>query len=636
MKTPLSVLQQYWGYPEFRPLQADIVQSVLDKKDTLAILPTGGGKSICYQVPVLCIEGIGLVISPLIALIQDQVEQLLRRNIPATAIHSGLTQTEIEIILRECEEKKYRFLYCSPERLQSQRFVDKLQYLPISVIAVDEAHCISHWGYDFRPSYLKIADIRPYFPYSPVIALTASATPKVQQDITEKLAFKQNYNHFQKSFARDNLRYVVLKEDNKLDKMIEIIEKIRGTGIVYGRTRREVEEVYKMLNQKKLSVAYYHAGLSVIQREKTQQEWISGQKKIIVATNAFGMGIDKPDVRFVIHHSPPADMEAYYQEAGRAGRDGNISYAVILYRENDLDTLQKWIQSRFPDITTIKQAYQDINIYYQVPYHEMPPNEHVILDIDALIQKFPKYNVPLLYEIIKQLEAEGYFAYIEKELAFSRVAFFHSIEDLYTFMVHHPKFDALLKALFRMLGGSALDKRFQNIDEKKLSQIAKLSIETVYQQLSELHKLNIIEYIPTTDKPILKWLQPRTDNVVIQAERYENRKKWYFEKLESMLEYVKNVSLCRMEYISQYFGEKNTRPCGKCDICVGRHKKNLSTDTFDRIKLEIMLLVSQKPIMYDELLKKITTGNPQQKEQVLRYLIDNNEVKLLPDLKVTL
>jgi ATP-dependent DNA helicase RecQ len=636
MKTPLFILQEYWGYTAFRPLQTEIVQSVLDKKDTLAILPTGGGKSICYQVPTLCTEGIGLVISPLIALIQDQVEQLLRRKIPATAVHSGLTQTEIDIILRECQESKYRFLYCSPERLQSQRFLDKIRHLPISVIAIDEAHCISHWGYDFRPSYLKIASIRPYFPYTPIIALTASATPKVQKDIIEKLAFRKDYKHFQKSFVRENLRYAVLKENNKLDKMLEIIEKVRGTGIIYGRTRREVEEIYKVLNEKKLSVAYYHAGLSVIQREKTQQEWISGQKKIMVATNAFGMGIDKPDVRFVIHHSPSADMEAYYQEAGRAGRDGNVSYAVILYREKDIDALQKWTESRFPDIATIKQAYQDINVYYQIPYHEMPPNEQVILDIDAIAEKFPKYTVPLLYEIIKQLEAEGYFIYAEKELAVSRVAFLHSVEDIYTFMVHHPKYDAVLKALFRILGGSALEHRQQHIDEKKIAQLSKLSIETVYLQLSELHKLNVIEYIRATDKPMLKWLQPRTENIIIQAERYENRKKWYFQKLESMLEYIQNVSLCRMEYISQYFGEKNTKPCGKCDICTGRHKKTLSQDVLDRIKLEVILLVSQKPVPYHEVLKKITTGNPQQKEQVLRYLIDNNEIKLLPDLTITL
>jgi len=638
MKTPVSVLQEYWGYPEFRPLQADIVQSVLDKHDTLAILPTGGGKSVCYQVPVLCTEGIGLVISPLIALIQDQVEQLVRRNIPATAIHSGLTQTEIDIILRECQEGKYRFLYCSPERIQNQRFIDKLRYLPVSVIAVDEAHCISHWGYDFRPSYLKIADIRPYFPYTPVIALTASATPKVQQDITEKLAFKKDFKHFQKSFARDNLRYVVLKEENKLDKMVEIIQKIQGTGIVYGRTRKEVEDVFRMLKDKKLSVTYYHAGLSVQQREKTQQEWIRGEKKIIVATNAFGMGIDKPDVRYVIHHSPSADMEAYYQEAGRAGRDGKISYAVILYRQNDLDTLKKWIQSRFPDIATIKQAYQDINLFYQVPYHEFPANEQVILDIDAVSQKYPQYPVPLLYEIIKQLEAEQYLMYIEKEFAVSKVTFCHSLEDIYTFLVHHQKFDTLFKALFRILGGSAFEYRYQSIEEKKIAQLAKLSIETVYQQLSELHKLNVIEYIRATDKPVLKWLQPRVppNDFIIQAERYENRKKWYFEKLNAMTEYVQNVSVCRMEYISQYFGEKNTRPCGKCDICVGRHKKNLPDDTFDRIKLEIMLLLSQKSMVYDELLRTLTTGNPQQKEQVLRYLIDNDEIKLLPDLRLSL
>lgn len=638
MKDPLSVLQSYWGYREFRPLQAAIVQSILDGYDTLAILPTGGGKSICYQVPVLCLEGIGLVISPLIALIQDQVEQLIRRNIPAKAVHSGLSQTEIDIALRECQEGKYRFLYCSPERLQSQKFIDKLRYLPISIIAVDEAHCISHWGYDFRPSYLKIADIRPYFPYVPIIALTASATPKVQQDITEKLAFKKNYKHFQKSFARDNLRYAVLKEDNKLDKMIEIIEKVQGTGIIYGRTRREVEEVYKMLSQKKISVTYYHAGLSALQREKTQQEWVKGTKKIIVATNAFGMGIDKPDVRFVIHYSPPADMEAYYQEAGRAGRDGNISYVVILYRENDLDTLKKWMESRFPDIMTIKQAYQDINQFYHVPYHEFPPNEQVVLDLEAIIEKYPKYTVPLLYEIIRQLESEQYFMYVEKELVYSKVAFHHSVEDIYAFLVHHQKYDSLFKALFRVLGGSALDHKFQNIEEKKIAQIAKLSIETVYQQLAELHKFNIIEYIRTTDKPMLKWLQPRipVNDFTINAEKYQNRKKWYFEKLDSMIEYVKNVSLCRMQYISQYFGEQNTRPCGKCDICTGRHKKTLSNDTFNRIKLEILLLLSDNVIVYDELLKKITTGNPQQKEEVLRYLIDNDEVKLLPDLKLTL
>ncbi|MCS7028873.1 MAG: RecQ family ATP-dependent DNA helicase [Bacteroidia bacterium] len=638
MKNPLSILQQYWKYDAFRPLQAEIVQSVLEKYDTLAILPTGGGKSICYQVPILCLEGIGLVISPLIALIQDQVEQLLRRNIPATAIHSGLTQIEIDTILRECQEGKYRFLYCSPERLQSAKFIEKLKYLPVSVIAVDEAHCISHWGYDFRPSYLKIASIRPYFPYTPVIALTASATPKVQQDIIEKLLFKPNYKHFQKSFARENLRYVVLQEDNKLDKMLEIIQKIRGTGIVYGRTRKEVEEVFKMLKDANLSVTYYHAGLSVAQREKTQQEWIKGEKKIIVATNAFGMGIDKPDVRYVIHYSPPSDMEAYYQEAGRAGRDGLISYAVILYRNNDIDVLKKWLASRFPDVATIKQAYQDINVFYQVPYHEYPPNEQVILDIEAITQKFSQYTVPVLYEIIKQLEAEGYFSYVEKELIYSKVAFLHTLEDIYAFMIHHPKYDALLKTLFRLLGGTALEGRQQIIEERKIAQLSKLSLETVYLQLNELQKLNIIEYIRATDKPLLKWLLPRVppQDFTINAESYQNRKKWYFEKLEAMLNYVQNTTLCRMEYISQYFGEKNTKPCGKCDICVGRHKKTLNQDIFDKIKLEIMLLVSQRPIFYEEILKTVTTGNPQQREQVLRYLIDNQEVKLLPDLKVTL
>ncbi|MCS7075173.1 MAG: RecQ family ATP-dependent DNA helicase [Bacteroidia bacterium] len=638
MKNPLSVLQEYWKYPEFRPLQAEIVQSVLDKYDTLAILPTGGGKSICYQVPILCLEGIGLVISPLIALIQDQVEQLLRRNIPAASIHSGLTQIEIEIILRECQAGKYRFLYCSPERLQSTKFIEKLKYLPISIIAVDEAHCISHWGYDFRPSYLKIADIRPFFPYAPVIALTASATPKVQQDITDKLAFKSNYKHFQKSFARDNLRYAALQEDNKLAKMLEIIQKVRGTGIVYGRTRKEVEEVFKMLKEMNLPVTYYHAGLSVLQREKTQQEWIKGEKKIIVATNAFGMGIDKPDVRYVIHYSPPADMEAYYQEAGRAGRDGLTSYAVILYRHNDLDVLKKWISSRFPDITTIKQAYQDINIFYQVPYYEYPPNEQVILDIDAIVQKFNQYSVPVLYEIIKQLEAEGYFTYVEKELIYSKVAFLHNLEDIYTFMVHHPKYDAILKTLFRLLGGTALEGRQQSIEESKVAQLAKLSIETVYMQLNELHKLNVIEYLRSTDKPFLRWLMPRVppEDFVINAERYQNRKKWYLDKLEAMLNYVQNTTQCRMEYISQYFGEMNTKPCGKCDVCVGRHKKTLNQNLFDRIKLEVMLLVAQQPLSYDEVIKKINTGNPQQREQVLRYLIDNNEVKLSPDLKISL
>jgi ATP-dependent DNA helicase RecQ len=618
-----QTLVKVWGYPDFRPLQEDIICSVSDKKkDTLGLLPTGGGKSIIFQVPALVNDGMCLVITPLIALMKDQVENLNAKNIKAAAIYSGMSHHEIDIVLNNCVFGAYKFLYLSPERLGTDLFLARLPKMKINLIAVDEAHCISQWGYDFRPAYLKIAEIRKYLPDVPVLALTATATKRVVDDIQQKLEFKEN-NVFKKSFERKNLVYLVRQTEDKLGYLLKIAKKIKGTGIVYVRNRKKTKEIAVFLQQNEISADYYHAGLENKLKDVKQEKWKAGKTKIIVATNAFGMGIDKADVRFVVHIDLPDSLEAYYQEAGRAGRDEKASFAILLYNDSDKLKMEKRANANFPEKEFIKRVYEALGNYYQLPVGAGKGRM-----FDFKISDFvSKFKLPILqtYSALKLLQSDSYLELAEEFFSHSKVMFIATQPDLYKFQVANKKFDPFIKLLLRTYTG--LFSTYTNIDEEFVAKKANSKVEVVFDYLIKLDQSKIIKYIPQRKLPFIIYTEERLEekNLRITKETYELRKNNYLEKINAVIEYASSTNKCRSQILLSYFDEKNASRCGHCDVCRKRNELELSKYEFDLIVNEI------KPKLQNSALKieELTAASNHQNEKVtkvIRWLLDNNKI----------
>ena len=580
MMTPKDVLLTYWGHPSFRASQEEIINSLLGGKDTLAILPTGGGKSVCFQVPAMILDGCCLVISPLIALMEDQVQRLKEMDIPAMAIMSGMSYQDTENALDACMNDELKFLYVSPERLETRAFRERLLSLPIALIAVDEAHCISQWGYDFRPSYLHIARIREYLPSIPVIALTASATGKVKEDIAEKLIMK-NPNVFMTSFARKNLRYAAEKCDDKINRILQLLKTSEGTGIIYCRTRRRTKEISDLIRQHGISCDFYHAGLTQDHRKEKQEKWIKGHTRIIACTNAFGMGIDKPDVRMVIHADIPDCLENYYQEAGRAGRDGETADAFLLYRETEMQEMLLLPNTRFPDLKTIRKVYHALANYHQVPTG-MGQGRYFDFEMEDFMEKFKLGMNEVVYSL-QALKQEHVISYLERVYMPSTVQFISDKASIEDFENGYPAYEPMIKALLRNYAG-VFDIAVK-ISEMKLSWILKRDLITIHEQLAALHRAGIIAYHPKKETPQICYLQDRikADELNIDHESYFKRKKEFTQRIENMIEYAKTEK-CRSAFIGRYFGDLEMAACGQCDCCINTENSvsrdnNFSTDT---------------------------------------------------------
>lgn len=623
MKTDYAViLQKYWGYQSFRPLQEDIIRSVAAGNDTLGLMPTGGGKSIIFQVYSLSVDGMCLVVTPLIALMKDQVENLTKRGIKALAIHSGMTREELKVAFDNATWGDFKFLYISPERIMTERFRERLPNMKINLIVVDEAHCISQWGYDFRPSYLKIADFRSLLPDTKILALTATATAKVVEDIQEKLLFSRK-NVLSKSFKRDNLVYKVRVENDKMGFLIRTLQNSKGSGIIYTRSRQKTKEIAEELQKYKISATYYHAGLSSEIRHLRQDEWLNGAKRIMVATNAFGMGIDKPDVRFVVHVDPPDSIESYFQEAGRAGRDGKKSVALMLYNNTDAVRLKKGIGEKFPPVDQIKRIYDALGNYLKIAVGFGKE-----VNYDFSLPDFAKnYHFSLIYTLsaLKILEQDGY---IELTDSLDRPAMVHfrvSRDDLYKFQVANSNFDAFIKLLLRSYSG--LFTEYRPIDEELLAKRAGITREVVYKYLSYLDNHKIIHYLPQKDTPYIIYTTERIDSsrLSISKENYVLRKSRYEKQVEAVIAYAETSSVCRSQQLLAYFGEKESTRCGSCDICEGLNTIGISNLEFERIQTDIKALLAKEPMLKHELFFRLK-GNEENIQLVIRWLFDNEKI----------
>ncbi len=615
-----QILARYWGFSGFRPIQEEIIGSVAEGRDTLALMPTGGGKSLTFQVTALAEEGICIVVTPLIALMKDQVENLLKRGIKAQAVFSGMTRGEIDVALDNCVYGDYKFLYVSPERLASQLFRERLKKMKVNLIAVDEAHCISQWGYDFRPAYLKIAEMREILPGVPVLALTATATGDVVDDIQKKLLFSSP-NVIRTSFERKNLHYQVEITEDKHRRLLEITEKIPGSGIVYARNRRKTFEIAKFLSGKGISADYYHAGLGSETRSLRQNEWMKGKTRVIVATNAFGMGIDKADVRFVIHFDIPDTLESYFQEAGRAGRDGRVSFAVLFFNDSDRANADKRVPVKFPDPEMIRKVYHALGSYFQIPFGG---GKGAILDFN--ITDFASrygFNATHAYYSLKSLETEGYLELTDEINNPSRIHFKVGRDDLYRFQVANADFDGFIKLLLRTYSG--VFSGFVPIDEEFLSRRAGTSREIVCQYLIRLGRLKIISYIPRRKSPLIIMNTERLDHnsLFISSASINSRKEHYISKLNSVYSYVNSGIRCRSVYLLGYFGEKDAARCGHCDLCRKKDESGLSRYEFDLISGNIKEAVKHGNTQPDELVGLLEFP-PDKVLKVIRFLLDNS------------
>lgn len=606
-------------------MQEDIIQAVLGGKDTLAIMPTGGGKSICFQVPALASKGLCLVITPLIALMKDQVQNLKAKGILALSIHSGMQFAEVKKTLDNALYGNYKFLYVSPERLETDLFKEYLPALPLNLIAVDEAHCISQWGYDFRPAYLNIASVREQKPGVPVLALTASATLPVQEDICDKLQFKQK-QLFQLSYERPNLSYSVFNADVKLNKLLEIIEKVPGSGIVYCRSRKRTKEIADLLRLHHISADHYHAGLSHEERNEKQENWLKNKIRIIVCTNAFGMGIDKPDVRTVVHVDIPDCLENYYQEAGRAGRDGKRSYAVLLYRHEDIDALQKHPGIRFPSIEEIKNVYQCIVNYLQLPSGS---GEDIFFDfdIDEFTRRFKLNPVSAAYAI-KALEQEGIVEYNEQLFMPSTVVFCCGKETLRETESENPAAAACIKFLLRSYGG-IFDIPVP-VSELQTGKSLKKDISEIKKTLLHLHSLGIIIYAPRKDKPQLRFLNNRvvTGNLTINARNYQKRKTVLIKQIEAITRYAGNATDCRAQIIAGYFNDHAAKPCGICDNCIEKKKTGLSHEDFSSLQADITKALGSGSLTIKELMQQLRITDEKKIWEVIEHLLAENYLEM--------
>jgi ATP-dependent DNA helicase RecQ len=617
-----DILKKYWGFEQFRELQEDIILSVIAGNDTLALLPTGGGKSVCFQVPALAKEGMCLVISPLIALMKDQVEQLTRRQIKAAALFTGMHGREAEFILSNAVDGSYKFLYVSPERLKSSYFQDYLHNFKLNLIAVDEAHCISQWGYDFRPAYLDIADIRPLFPQTPVIALTASATPKVQKDIIQKLAFKGKHI-FQKSYARPNLAYACLYSENKIAKIVELLKTVGGSGIVYTSTRKKCQQIAEQLYQQGIAADYYHAGLNVAQRNAKQQAWIDNKCRIMVCTNAFGMGIDKPDVRIVIHEEPPLGLEAYYQEAGRGGRDGLKSFAILLYNKADFLLLKEKVNASFPEVEYIKKTYAALGAYYQLAVGSSPLIAH---DFD-LLHFAKQFNFQPLkaHMALKKLEWAGLITLNDAYHRPSKVWFIVTNAELYQYQLENPRYDKFIKLLLRMYGGEIFT-HFVAISETQLAINSQFKEEEVVKMLERFHKDEIILYEQQSDKAQVIFNTPRQDthNMDFETGAYTMLQSNEMERLKNMIGYIENTQHCRQQILCEYFGDVHAADCAICDVCLGKLRKGelLNYDLYKNMALKLL----NKPTKPEKLTEKLLPLTLKDVTNLLKRMIEEGLV----------
>ena len=620
-----AILQQYWGYPSFRPLQEDIVDSVMAGKDTLALLPTGGGKSICFQVPAMAMEGLCLVITPLIALMKDQVAHLVDKGIPAAAIYSGMHPDELELAYNQAVFGRLKFLYVSPERLQTNAFIEALRKMKVCLLAVDESHCISQWGYDFRPPYLKIADIRPYMPKTPVLALTATATAKVVDDIQFRLGFKQK-NVFQSSFERKNVTYNVYHEADKYGVLRRKLEAMTsGSAIVYVRNRKRTQVIADWLNSVGISATFYHAGLDAKTRDERQDLWMKGKVKVIAATNAFGMGIDKPDVRLVIHMDLPDSIEAYFQEAGRAGRDLKPSEAFLLVSPADIKKLQENLTQSFPELDRIKLIYNALGNYFGIP---VGAGENV--SYPFVISDFANrygFSIIEVFHTLKILEKEGFLMLSDSFDEPSKVMIKASRDDIYGFQVNNPQYSELVKYMLRSLPGVMSD--FVKINEEMMAKKIGVQAEKVMEHLKKLEAYNFLSYAPRNDKPQIFFLSEFVDakHFGLSKENYYDRKKDAEERVKAVIDFVNNDEECRSAQLLRYFNEKTRKTCGRCDVCL----KQQHSVPYDAIENRVRSVLSEEMLPMNVILSQCSDFEESQVLDAIRFLVDNEVLQVEND-----
>ncbi len=632
MQTPHAVLKQYWGFDNFRPLQEDIIRSILDHKDTLALLPTGGGKSICFQVPALCLEGTCLVISPLIALMKDQVYNLERRGVSAVAIHSGLGFKEVDRILDQVVNGVYKFVYLSPERLQTEMFKARFPKMQISFVAIDESHCISQWGYDFRPPYLKIAELRTEKPDLAFLALTATATPQVVLDIQEKLAFRKQHV-FQKSFSRSNLSYSVLYEDDKMGKMLEIIQKIKGVGIIYSSNRKSTEVLANYFRARNITAEAYHAGLTPEERERRQDRWMKNFTRIMVCTNAFGMGIDKPDVRFVIHAEMPQSLEAYFQEAGRAGRDEKKAYAVMVYHPKDKLLALQNLETAFPELSVVRSVYDLICTYLKV----VPGSgfgAQYNFDILQFCTNYQQKPI-VVFSCLDILARAGYLQLSDSFKNSSRVFFVVDEFTLYEYEVRNPVLTPLIQALIRSYGG--IKENYVAINESTLAARLNSTKKDIENGLKYLKTAGIIDYEPQNDDAFIVFLTDRIEgkHLHFTHEAYHFLKENRTKKINQMLHYATEKAICRSVMLLNYFGEQKDENCGICDVCLGRNITTINDEFVQNVKARF-LMTELKQIPLNNFLQLFSSAQKAKALQAIEWLVDSKFFVLEEDEMLTI
>ncbi len=617
-----KILYHYWGYTSFREVQEEVIESVFNGNDTLALMPTGGGKSITFQVPALAQEGICIVITPLIALMKDQVENLQKKGIKAAAIHSGMTKHEIEVMLDNCAYGDYKFLYLSPERLNTELFKVRLRKMNVNMVAIDESHCISQWGYDFRPSYQRIIELRELLPDIPFLAVTATATPEVVDDIQEKLGFRQK-RVVKMSFERKNLVYLVRNVEDKLKHLKKIVESVPGTGIIYVRSRQKTKEIALELQKLGMSADYYHAGLSTEERSKKQDDWQHNRTRIIVSTNAFGMGIDKPDVRFVVHMDLPDSPEAYFQEAGRGGRDGKLAYAILLYNNTDKAKSEQRLATAFPEPDEIKRCYNALCSYLNVA---IGGGKDEVYDFNIIdFASTFKFNFVTAHSSLKLLELEGYIQLTDELDNPSRIMVVVNKTDLYKYQVAHAELDSFIKIILRTYAG--LFSTYIKIDEPFLARTAGIPLNRVTENLIKLGRAKILNYIPRKKTPLVIFTEERLDdkNLRISRENYHARKQRYFKRMESMNSYASGVTKCRSITLLEYFGETTASRCGKCDVCTLRNELDMSKYQFDRIVEQLKINLAENQLTLEEVVERLKF--PQDRTtRVIRWLVDNSKI----------